>query len=502
MTETIEALLAPFELRTAEVGSFVAGEPVFGMGEPITVEDPATGDPLFTYRDAGADVVGAACRSAAEGFARWQGLKEAERGRVLWRVGQLLRENGENLARLEAVSVGKPIRDARAEALKAAEMFEYFAGWTDKIDGAVIPVPTSHHNHTLKVPYGVVLEIIPWNAPLFVAAWNTAPALAAGNAVVLKPSELTPLSALALALLLLRAGVPPGVVNVLAGYGHTTGAMAIAHPAVRKVAFVGSPPTGRRIAAACAAELKPCVLELGGKSANIVFADADLRHAVGGAAGAIFAAAGQSCVAGSRLLVERPVLGEVTERLRALAGRIVVGPPLDAGTEVGPLQNRRQLERVEGAVAAAKAVGARIVCGGERPGAPLERGFYYPPTMLGGVDNAMGIAREEVFGPVLVVIPFEGEREALAISNDSRYGLAAAVWTQDPARALRMSRELDAGTVWINGYKTIGVMTPFGGFKESGWGRSSGREGLEEYLQTKSVWIETAAEPSFPFGPG
>ncbi len=478
--------------------SYVGGQVVPGGGDTVALIDPATGTVLDEYADGGVDVADQAVEAAERGFRQWRGLTASDRGRALFAVGALVRADLEPLAVLEASVAGKPVRDCRAEIGKVAEMFEYYAGWADKQHGEVIPVPTSHLNYTLREPYGVVAQMTPWNAPVFTAGWQIAPALAAGNAVVLKPSELTPVSSVVLARLIEQAGVPAGVVNVIAGLGPTAGQRLVSHPGVGKVVFVGSPETGRRIASAAAEQLTPCVLELGGKSANIVFDDANLDRAVGGAAAAIFSAAGQSCVAGSRLLVQRSAYDEVVSRLADLASRITLGRPLDESTQVGPLQNSRQLEQVSRLVGAATGGSATAVYGG----APvdLDGGFYYPPTVLSGVGNADEIARAEVFGPVVAAIPFEGEEHAVALANETAYGLAGAVWTGSVDRAHRVAQAVRAGTVWINSYKTINVMSPFGGFGDSGYGRSSGRDGLAEYSQAKSVWCETDIDAPLPFG--
>ena len=479
------------------LGSLVDGRIEPGQGDRVPLVDPASGRELASYADGGVAAVDHAVQAAVRAGRGWRALTASQRGRVVFAVGAAVRAHAEDLARLEAQVAGKPLRDARAEVAKVAEMFEYYAGWADKQHGEVIPVPTSHLNYTLREPYGVVAQMTPWNAPAFTAGWQIAPAIAAGNAVVLKPSELTPLTSVVLGHLIEQAGAPRGLVNVIAGLGPTAGNRLVTHPDVAKVVFVGSPATGRAIAAAAGEHLKPCVLELGGKSANIVFDDADLPRAVGGAAAAIFSAAGQSCVAGSRLLVQRGVFDDVVERLAALAGRIVVGDPLEETTQVGPLHNARQLEHVDNLVRGAVDGGAEAVCGGAR----WERdGFFYPPTVLGGAGNDDPVARTEVFGPVVAAIPFDDEADAVRLANDTEFGLAGAVWTTRADRGHRVARALRAGTIWVNSYKTINVMSPFGGFGASGFGRSSGRDGLWEYTQAKSVWYETAEDAPLAFG--
>jgi aldehyde dehydrogenase (NAD+) len=483
-----------------EVASLVGGVAMPGDGAAIQLYDPATGEKTASYADAGQPVIDAAHDAAAQAQTEWWSKTASERGRIMFRIGQAIRDNAVALAELEALSAGRLIRDVSGESVRVAEQFEYYAGWCDKLHGEVIPVPTTHLNYTRPEPYGTVVQITPWNAPLNTCGWQVAPAICAGNAVILKPSELSPHSSLVIGVLCEKAGAPKGLVNVIAGAGPTAGQAAITHPSTRLVVFVGSAEAGARIAAAAAKNVVPCILELGGKSANIIFDDADIHRAIPGAQAAIFGGAGQSCVAGSRILVHRKIHQKFVELYGKATATIPVGMPMDRDALMGPINNLRQYEKIQSMVKAASDQGGEIITGGSKPEAfANSNGYFYAPTVIDNVRLDMEIAREEVFGPVVGVTPFDTEEEAIAIANDTSYGLAGAVWTQDVARAHRVAGKVRAGTFWINSYKAISVMSPFGGFKKSGYGRSSGREAVYAYSVTKSVWVETSATPTMSF---
>jgi aldehyde dehydrogenase (NAD+) len=486
-------------LLGGRTGSLVDGEIIAGDGSTITLQDPTTGAALLDYTSAGPGLVAQATSSAARAQSLWQALSGAERGRRLWGIAPLLRQNAEHLARLESAQTGKPLRDTRAEVARVAEMAEYWAGWCDKIEGRIIPVPSGHTVMVRREALGVVLAITPWNAPIFTAGWNVFPALAAGNAVVLKPSEFTPLTSLALGLLAEKAGLPRGLFQVIAGPGQGTGAALLAAPEIAKVVFVGGVAAGRAVATSAAARGLPSLLELGGKSANIVFDDADFASAIQGAQQAIYAGSGQSCVAGSRLLVQRNLHDRFVAALAEAQRRIRLGDPMDAATEMGPVANARQFAHVRELLAAGAASGAAVMAAA-RPGALPEGGFWVPPTLLAGLSNEARPAQEEIFGPVVAAIPFDNEDEAIALANATPFGLAGAVWTRDLGRAHRVAARVRAGTFWVNGYRTIHVSVPFGGFGASGHGRSSGQEVLAELTQSKAIWIDTAQEPALGFG--
>jgi len=469
----------------------------FESANPYTAQ-PWALVPRGTKADVGRAVAAA---KAAFYDGEWRKLTASARGDLLRRLADLIAKEAERLAEIETTDNGKLIAEMRAQLKYIPQWFHYFGGLADKIEGRVIPIDKPGvFNFTREEPLGVVAAITPWNSPLLLATWKLAPALAAGNTVVWKPSEFSSVSALAFGELFERAGFPPGVVNIVTGFGNEVGEPLITHRDVAKIAFTGGDRTGEHVYGLAARGIKPITLELGGKSANIVFDDAMLDQAVNGVVSGIFAATGQTCIAGSRALVHRPVLDEFVERLLALAKTAKMGNPLDMGTQVGPITTRPQYEKVLDYIRIAKEEGAQCRLGG----APAKRpecgtGWFVEPTIFTGVKPDMRIAQEEVFGPVLSVIPFDTEDEAVRIANGTIYGLAAGVWTMNMRRALTMSERLEAGTVWVNTYRAVSYMSPFGGYKRSGIGRESGAEAIREYLQTKSVWIDIAGNAPNPF---
>ncbi len=465
--------------------------------------NPYTGRVWATAPEAGEEDVDRAVRAAREAFDEgpWGKMTGTERARLLRRLAELIAENADLIARVESTDNGKLIKEMGGQMKALPEWYYYFAGAADKIHGETIPSDKPNFLvYTRREPIGVVGAIVPWNSPVLLLTWKLAPALAAGCTVVAKPAEQTPASVLEFAGLFEEAGFPPGVFNVVTGDGPTAGRALVRHPGVDKVAFTGSTQTGIAVMKDAADHLAKVSLELGGKSPQIVFDDADLEASNNGVVAGIFAAAGQTCMAGSRLFVQQKAHDELVGRLSERAEAIKLGDPFGTETEMGPVAFKEHLEKVQDAIRAGQDEGAELICGGNRPEAPeLRDGYFIEPTIFTGVDNGMRIAREEIFGPVLSVIPFEDEEELIEQANGTRFGLAAGVWTKDIRRAHRVAHALRAGTVWVNSYRTVSFNAPFGGYKMSGLGRENGLESVNEYTQVKSVWVELSGQTRDPF---
>lgn len=464
-----------------------------------SVIQPANGKILAMVPEATIEDVDLAVSSAREAFDKgpWRDYTAQQRGKLLFRMAELIRKNTANLARLETLNVGKPIVESEFDMADTATCFEYYGGLATKIAGQTLPVPDAAISMTLREPVGVCALIVPWNYPLMLAAWKLAPALAAGCTVVLKPAEQTPLTALEFGRLLQSLDLPPGVINIISGAGETVGSHLVDHPEVDKVAFTGGTVTGRAILKGSAdSNLKKVTLELGGKSPNIFFEDADLEAAVDGALFGLFINQGEVCSAGSRILVQRSLHKTFVKRLMTKAKKIRLGDPLDRKTKMGPLVTAAHRDKVLDYIALGLKEGATLVRGGRPPRDPkLKNGFYIEPTIFDHVDNSMRIAQEEIFGPVVCVIPFETEEEAISIANDTPYGLAGAIWSRDIYRALRVAKKIRAGILWINTMQPCYAEAPWGGYKQSGWGRELGPHGVDEYLETKQLHINLNEKP-------
>jgi phenylacetaldehyde dehydrogenase len=459
-------------------------------GKTFETRNPATGEVLARIAEGAGEDIDRAVKAARRAFEEgpWPEMLPAERSRLLWKVADLIDRHRDELAELETLDNGKPVFYSRAVDIPSViETFRYFSGWATKIEGSTIPLSKAGAKffaYTLREPVGVVGQIIPWNFPLVMAGWKLAPALAAGCTVVLKPAEQTPLSALRLGELITDAGFPEGVVNIVTGFGETAGAALAAHPDVDKIAFTGSTEVGRLIVDAARGNLKKVSLELGGKSPNVIFPDADLDNAIPGSATAIFYNQGQSCTAGSRLFVHKSIFDKVVDGVAQATKQFRIGPGIDPSTNMGPLVSKEQQERVCGYLESGAKEGAKAVVGGHKISGS---GYFVEPTVLVDVNPTMKVVREEIFGPVVTAIPFDSPEEVAAFANDSMYGLAAAIWTRDLSKAHRMAAKLRAGTVWINCYNVFDNALPFGGYKQSGWGRESGHAVLEMYTEVKSV---------------
>jgi acyl-CoA reductase-like NAD-dependent aldehyde dehydrogenase len=480
--------------RTAPNQLFIGNEWTDASSKKtFSTVNPSTGDVIAEMAAGDASDVDAAVGAARAAFEdpKWRTMDAADRGKLLWRIGDAIEARAAELVRIEVTDNGKPLREAQIDIREAIDSFRYYAGWTTKMQGDTLPVRGNVLNYTLREPLGVVGAIIPWNFPFLMAAWKIAPALACGNTVVLKPAEQTPLSALELANIAREAGLPAGVLNVVTGMGETAGAALVKHPGVDKIAFTGSTAVGKHIQREAAESLKKVSLELGGKSPNIIFEDADIEAAIRGAWSAIYYNTGQTCTAGSRLLVHESIKDQVVEQLVARAKKMTAGDPLDPKTRIGPVISQEQMERVLGYVKKGTDEGARLVAGGNRMlYNGEERGYWIEPTIFDQVNADACIAQEEIFGPVLATTTFKDEEEAIAIANGTVYGLAAGVWTNNVKRAHRVAARLQAGTVWVNTYHPLDAASPFGGYKQSGYGRELGAYALDLYTQIKSVWVD------------
>ena len=471
----------------------INGQWVEGTGKSFDTVNPATGEVLTQIAEASArdvDQAVSAARKAFEDMAGpWRKMSASERGKVLWRIADLIEANIEELAELETLDNGKPIFESRyVDMPMVADVFRYFAGWATKIHGETVNTFPNAFTYTLREPIGVVGAIVAWNFPLLLASWKLGPALACGNTVVLKPAEQTPLSVLRFGDLTLEAGLPPGVLNIITG-GPETGAALVRHPGVDKIAFTGSTAVGKEIMRAGADSLKRVTLELGGKSPNIVFADSAMDSAVKGALNGIFYGKGEVCCAGSRLFVEKKVEDEFVTKLVEYSKKIKLGDPLDPKTRLGAIVSEKQMQSVLGYIEAGKKEGATLLAGGKRAAVNGDNGYFIEPTIFGGVKNDMKIAQEEIFGPVLATLTFDDIDEVADLANKNVYGLASAIWTNDIKKAHQLSRRLKAGTVWINTYGLMDAALPFGGFKQSGFGRDLGMDALHHYTELKTVWM-------------